>query len=143
MKKNFYISIDILSGSKTKDRSLEKIIQNIESECKETDLLEKIIDFLDVNFQGFVFLSVDEISLDNDFSDQIDDIIKILENQLPGGCSQDSKVEWYSDYLPNVDMWYKNDSEWEFSQYKNDQSSFRIPDWDSDSEGLDYFDEYY
>ena len=143
MKKNFYISIDILSGSKTKDRSLEKIIQNIESECKETDLLEKIIDFLDVNFQGFVFLSVDEISLDNDFSDQIDAIIKILENQLPGGCSQDSKVEWYSDYLPNVDMWYKNDSEWEFSQYKNDQSSFRIPDWDSDSEGLDYFDEYY
>lgn len=143
MKKSFYISTDIISGSKAKSGGLEKIIQDIESGCKNTDLLEKIIDFLEINFQGFVTLNVEEISIENDFSDQIGDIIDILDEQFPGGCSGDSKIEWYSDYHPTIDTWYKDGSKWRFSQSENQQSSFRMPDWDSDFDDIDSEDGYY
>ncbi len=143
MKRSFYISTDIISGSRVKSGGLEKIIQNIESECKNTDLLEKVIDFLEINFQGFVTLNVEEVAMDNDFSDQIEDIIQVLDSQLPGGCSDDSKLEWYSDYHPSIDTWYKDASKWIFSQSDNEQSSFRMPDWDSDFDDIDSEDGYY
>lgn len=143
MKRSFYISTDIISGSKVKSGGLEKIIQEIESCCKNTDLLEKIIDFLEINFQGFVTLNVEEVGMDNDFSDQIEDIIELLDEHFPGGCSSDSKIEWYSDYHPTIDTWYNDGAKWNFSQSENSQSSFRMPDWDSDFDDIDSEDGYY
>lgn len=143
MKKSFYFSADLISGKKIKNREIEEMVQGIESECKNTDLLVNVIDYLDVNFQGFVTLNIDEISIENDLSDQIIGLIEVIEKQFPGGCAQDSKIEWYSDYHPTIDMWYKDGNKWEFTQTENEESSFRMPDWDSDFDGIDGEDQEY
>jgi len=143
MKKSFYFSAALISGKKIKPQDLEKIVQGIESECSNTDLLTNVIDYLDINFQGFITLTIDEIAIDNDLSDQIIELLEVLEKQFPGGCAQDSKIEWYSDYHPTIEMWYKGGNKWEFTQSENEGSSFRMPDWDSDFDGIDEDEQEY
>jgi hypothetical protein len=137
MKRNFYVNFDILSSRKVRKEDLEGILSRIEAGVKETDLLNKIIDFFDVNFQGYLVLSTDEVVLENDLSDQIQDTLDVIESTLPGGCALDSRADFYSDYHPNTDTWYKEKSGWVFTQEENENSSFRIPDWGSDFDGID------
>jgi hypothetical protein len=134
MKNTYYFSVDIISNNKATQEDLDRILSSVELSCKAGDILGCILENMSLNFQSYVVINIESQEFQNNLSDQIDEIIGSLEEELPGGCTTDSRIEWGSDMEEYNLLWFKNKDSWEFSQIENELKRFGGADWEEDYE---------
>jgi len=134
MKNTYYFSVDIISNNKATQEDLDHILSSVELSCKAGDILGCILENMSLNFQSYVVINIESEEFQNNLSDQIDEIIGSLEDELPGGCTTDSRIEWGSDMEEYNLLWFKNKDAWEFSQIENELKRFGGEDWEEDYE---------
>ena len=134
MQSLFYLNCEILSRSKCNREDLDYFKESLENSTASPEILEKMIDESEINFQGFINISLDSVSFENDHFEDIEDLIDSLEEFIPGGCSNDSKIEWIPSFEIFTHVWYKQNGEWHFSKMDNDSPEIS-DEWMDDDQG--------
>jgi hypothetical protein len=127
-----YLNVDIVSNQKTSEEELEKIISGIESSVKYPDVMEAFISNISLNFQNYVCILIEDLEFDNDYSDQLDDLLCAVENFIPGGSTVDSRVEWTPEMDDHNYIWFKTEEAWTFTESENENKNFGSADWSDD-----------
>ena len=83
MEKLNYLNVDIVSNKKTSEEGLEKIIAEMESSVSYPDVMEVFLSNISLNFQDYVCILIEDHSFENDYSDQLDDLLSVVEKCLP------------------------------------------------------------
>ena len=138
MQSSFYFNCEILSKSKCNREDLDFFKESLENTESSPEILERIIDDSEINFQGYLSVSLDSVQFENDHFEDIEDLIDYLEEFVPGGCSNDSKIEWIPTFEIHSYVWYKQNGEWNFS--KTDNESPEISDEWMDEDRGDHSD---
>jgi hypothetical protein len=132
MEKLNYLNVDIVSNKKTSEEGLEKIIAEMESSVSYPDVMEVFLSNISLNFQDYVCILIEDHSFDNDYSDQLDELLSVVEKCLPGGCTIDSRVEWTPDLDDYNYLWFKEKDGWCMTEIENENKNFGSADWSDD-----------
>lgn len=132
MRNSNYLNVDIVSNRKTDEDGLERIISDIESFVKYSDVMEIFMSNISLNFQNYVCILIEDFEFDNDYSDQLDDLLCAVEKFLPGGSTVDSRVEWTPDIDDHNYIWFKTEEDWVYTEAENENKNFGSADWADD-----------
>jgi len=143
MKNSYYLTVDVTSNKKVNEGQLDQIIESIETESRDSDLIGTILDNITLNFQSYIFISIEDEEFLANYSDQIEEICDLLERFIPGGCTVDSRIEWGSDIEEYNLLWFKNKDSWEFSEIENELKRFGSEDWNEDYDDQEDRDSYW
>jgi len=132
MRNSNYLNVDIVSNRKTDEEGLERIISDIESFVKYPDVMEIFVSNISLNFQNYVCILIEDFEFDNDYSDQLDDLLCAVEKFLPGGSTVDSRVEWTPDIDDHNYIWFKTEDDWVYTEAENENKNFGSADWADD-----------
>ena len=132
MRNSNYLNVDIVSNRKTDEEGLERIISDIESFVKYPDVMEIFVSNISLNFQNYVCILIEDFEFDNDYSDQLDDLLCAVEKFLPGGSTVDSRVEWTPDIDDHHYIWFKTEDDWVYTEAENENKNFGSADWADD-----------
>jgi hypothetical protein len=143
MEKSNYLNVDIVSNRKTTEEELEKIISEIESSVHYPEVMEVFLNHISLNFQNYVCVLIEDHSFDNDYSDQLDELLSSVETYFPGGCTIDSRVEWTPDIDDYNYLWFKEKDGWVMTEVENENKNFGSADWSDDDYTEDSEDSYW
>jgi hypothetical protein len=90
------------------------------------------IDCMETNFNGCLEIYVEDLELESDLQNDLEKIVKELDSIIPGGLSNDSKIEWAST-LPSINtVWYKDNNNWVERVTEVEREFFDESEWEDD-----------
>lgn len=141
MNSGYYLSVDLISRKKFIPGDLERIVSVIESNDDFFDLCSALSASISMNFSNHLEIYAEDIKFDSDKISEVEQFIEILDSLIPGGWSNDSKIEWSSDYPERTYLWFKNSDVWESVTKNHDRGIWREEEeWDGRDSDYDYPD---
>ena len=145
MKANYSFNAELISNRKFTASQIEKIKAEIESKEDYLQFYQIFSESLDINFNGYLEIYVEDFPFDLDLSPDIEDMIGEIDTIIPGGWSNDSKIEFQSIVPALTYVWYKDGKEWKEIARNSDRDDFFSSSWEEEdpenySSGVGYSD---
>jgi hypothetical protein len=67
---------------------------------------------MEPNFNEYLEIYVDDVELDTDLQNDLEKVVNDLDSIIPGGLSNDSKIEWTAGTPAINTVWYKDNGDW-------------------------------
>jgi hypothetical protein len=140
MKSNYFFTSELISSRKFTESQLNEIKNEIETREDFPQFCSVFLRYLEINFSGHVEIYVEDFSFDIDLSSDLQRMVTEIDNFIPGGWSNDSKLEFYSEIPPTNMVWYKEDMQWNFTVTNSPRIDFFADnkDWES-TEADDFY----
>ena len=128
------LNVELISKNRIQKDNIDDIRYYLESNDDYLSVYSRLAANLEINFDGFLMLYIEQMDMDEDLRGEVPNIIQDLEDLIPGGFSNDSKIEWLTS-LPEetITVWYKDD-EWIEKNMKSDSNPYHWNVYDRDSE---------
>ncbi len=144
MKSNYFLTVDLTSNKKFLSDQIDEIKSNLEL---NEDFLKFCTIFaasIDVNFNGYVEIYIEDHPFDNDILSEVEDLIENLDSFIPGGWVSDSKIEWVSEIPDQTYVWFKDGNAWSSVVKEHDRGFIgEEEEWDeSSSDSYDSYNSY-
>jgi hypothetical protein len=148
MKSNYSFNAELISNKKFTEAQLEKIKAELEAREDYSRFYQIFSDSVEINFNGYIEIYVEDFYFDLDLSSDVEDMIDEIDDIIPGKWSNDSKVEFHSNIPPITYIWYKDGKEWkEVAKNPDREDLFSSDNWiegdieESGSRGYSDYDE--
>lgn len=132
MKANYSFNAELISNRKFTVSQIEKIKSDIESKEDYLQFYQIFSDSLEVNFNGYLEIYVEDFPFDLDLSTDIEDMIGEIDEIIPGGWSNDSKIEFHSILPALTYVWYKDGKEWKEVARNPERDDFFASGWEEE-----------
>ena len=144
MKSNYFLTVDLTSNKKFLKDQIEEIKSNLELNEDFLKFCTLFSTALDVNFNGYVEIYIEDQPFDNDILSEVEDLVENLDSFIPGGWVSDSKIEWISEIPDQTYVWFKDGSEWSSVVREHDRGFIgEEEEWDDDSgDSYGSYDDY-
>lgn len=110
--RNHLLNAEIISNKKFTREELEEVKNRMEVSEDFLPLYSVFINSLDLNFSGHLELYIEDLEMEFDFQESISRMMEDLDEIVPGGLSNDSKIEWTVGNTSINTVWYKDNNEW-------------------------------
>ena len=131
---NYILNAEIMSNKKFTPSEISDIKLLMESREDFIILYNIFIDCMESNFNGCLEIYVEDLELDTDLQNDLEKVVKDLDSIIPGGLSNDSKIEWTTGTPAINTVWYKDNGNW-FERISESEREFFS---DSNFEDDDY-----
>ena len=131
---NYILNAEIMSNKKFTPSEMADIKLVMESREDFIILYNIFIDCMESNFNGCLEIYVEDLELDTDLQNDLEKVVKDLDSIIPGGLSNDSKIEWTTGTHAINTFWYKDNGNW-FERISESEREFFS---DSNFEDDDY-----
>ncbi len=85
MKSNYSFNAELISNKKFNHTQIEKIKNGIEAREDFSRLYSLLSDAIEINFNGYIEIYIEDISFDVDITAEIEKMIEDLDSIIPGG----------------------------------------------------------
>jgi hypothetical protein len=129
---NYILNAELISNRKFTSEEIADI--KLKMELVEDSILiyNIFIDCMETNFNGCLEIYVEDLELESDLQNDLEKIVKELDSIIPGGLSNDSKIEWAST-LPSINtVWYKDNNNWVERVTEVEREFFDESEWEDD-----------
>ena len=129
---NYILNAELISNRKFTSQEITDI--KLKMELVEDSILiyNIFIDCMETNFNGCLEIYVEDLELESDLQNDLEKIVKELDSIIPGGLSNDSKIEWAST-LPSINtVWYKDNNNWVERVTEVEREFFDESEWEDD-----------
>ena len=134
MKSNYFLTIDLTSNKKFLREQIENIKSNLELNEDFLKFSTLFSTALDVNFNGFIEIYIEDQPFDNDILNEVEELIENIDSFIPGGWVSDSKIEWVSEIPDQTYVWFKDGDKWSNIIKEHDRGFIgEEEEWDEDS----------
>jgi hypothetical protein len=140
--KNYTLNVELISRKKLTPAQILDIKSDMDSKDDFLNVYTIFLDFMEINFNGFLEIYVEDLSLDSNLQEEIEMMINHLDNIIPGGLSNDSKIEWNSIDPPLNVVWYKENNKWIEKESELDVDFFIEDEWIDDEDFDDNYNGY-
>ena len=131
----YRLNAELISNKKFNKISLDEIKKNMESREDFIAFYSIFMDYsMQMNFSDFIEIYIEDFFMDIDLQNDIQPMLKDLDKLIPGGLSNDSKIEWSSGLSPITVVWYKDNNTWT-EKISESEIDFIDEDW---TENEDY-----
>jgi len=141
--KNNLLNVELISNKKLDKSDLEVIKERMESKEDFILLYSFFIEVMELNFSGYMEIYLEDVEIEQDLQESISKMIYDLDEIVPDGLSNDSKIEWISQHhISNV--WYKDNNIWLEKTSGARERDFFDDNWEEDYDktyGCDDFGE--
>lgn len=128
----YTLNAELVSNKKFDESSLAEIKNSMESKEDFIAFYSIFAESMQISFNDFIEIYVEDYILENDLQNDLGRMLKDLDLTIPGGLSNDSKIEWVSDFSNITVVWYKDNGSW-IETITDTESDF-LDDWmDQDS----------
>ncbi len=129
---NYILNAELISNRKFTSQEVSDIKLKMEL-IEDSILIYNIfIDCMETNFNGCLEIYVEDLELESDLQNDLEKIVKELDEVIPGGLSNDSKIEWAST-LPSINtVWYKDNGNWRERVTEVEREFFDGSGWEDD-----------
>ena len=144
MKSNYFLTIDLTSNKKFLRDQIEDIKSNLELNEDFLKFSTLFSAALDVNFNGFIEIYIEDQPFDNDILNEVEDLIENIDSFIPGGWVSDSKIEWVSEVPDQTYVWFKDGDIWSNIIKEHDRGFIgEEEEWNEDSgDSYSSYDDY-
>jgi len=129
---NYILNAELISNRKFTSQEITDI--KLKMELVEDSILiyNIFIDCMETNFNGCLEIYVEDLELESDLQNDLEKIVKELDSIIPGGLSNDSKIEWAST-VPSINtVWYKDNNNWVERVTEVEREFFDESEWEDD-----------
>jgi hypothetical protein len=135
MKSNYFLTIDLTSSRKFLNDQVDDIKSDLELNEEFLKFSTLFSSALNVNFNGFIEIYIEDEAFDNDILNEVEDLIENVDSFIPGGWVSDSKIEWVSEIPDQTYIWFKDGDKWSSVIKEHDRGFIgEDEEWDEDSE---------
>jgi len=110
--KNYILNAELITNNKFKASEILDIKLLMESREDFIILYNIFIDCMEPNFNEYLEIYVDDVELDTDLQNDLEKVVNDLDSIIPGGLSNDSKIEWTAGTPAINTVWYKDNGDW-------------------------------
>jgi|TARA_R110000868_G_scaffold89874_1_gene249871 hypothetical protein len=110
--KNYILNAELITNNKFTASEILDIKLLMESREDFIILYNIFIDCIESNFNGFLEIYVEDVELDTDLQNDLEKVVNDLDSIIPGGLSNDSKIEWTAGTPAINTVWYKDNGDW-------------------------------
>ena len=144
MKSNYFLTIDLTSNKKFLREQIENIKSNLELNEDFLKFSTLFSTALDVNFNGFIEIYIEDQPFDNDILNEVEELIENIDSFIPGGWVSDSKIEWVSEVPDQTYVWFKDGNAWSSIIKEHDRGFIgEEEEWNDDSsDSYSSYDDY-
>jgi hypothetical protein len=146
MKSDYFLNVELISKRKLTRRDLEEFRNSIELNDEFLNFCMLFSNHSEINFSGHLEVYIEDYPFETDLLLDVESMIDVIEDFIPGGWDSGSKVEWLTEPPPcTTYVWFKEDDNWTSvsSEHKNGFLKNKTG-WDDYPTGDDVnFDEYY
>jgi len=144
MKSNYFLTIDLTSNKKFLREQIENIKSNLELNEDFLKFSTLFSTALDVNFNGFIEIYIEDQPFDNDILNEVEELIENIDSFIPGGWVSDSKIEWVSEIPDQTYVWFKDGNAWSSIIKEHDRGFIgEEEEWNDDSsDSYSSYDDY-
>jgi hypothetical protein len=129
---NYILNAELISNRKFTSQEIMDI--KLKMELVEDSILvyNIFIECMETNFNGCLEIYVEDLELESDLQNDLERIVKELDLIIPGGLSNDSKIEWAST-IPSINtVWYKDNNNWVERVTEVEREFFDESEWEDD-----------
>jgi len=141
----FYsLTIELVSERKFSKKDLDSFKDNLESRISNPGICEILYDNSSINFNSFIEVYAEDRRFELDIVADIEELVKNVEDLIPGGWSKDSKIEFFSNSPRHNTIWYKEGKVWKEAETEADEKGDYFlgeDEWDSDFYEEDYLED--
>ena len=109
---NYILNAEIMTNRKFTPSEILEIKSVMESREDFIILYSIFIDCMESNFNRCLEIYVEDVELDTDLQNDLEKAVKDLDSIIPGGLSNDSKIEWTAGTPAINTVWYKDNGDW-------------------------------
>ncbi len=144
MKSNYFLTVDLTSNKKFLKDQIDEIKSGLELNEDFLKFCTLFSASLDINFNGYIEIYIEDHPFDNDILNEVEDLIENLDSFIPGGWVSDSKIEWVSEIPDQTYVWFKDGDEWSSVIKEHDRGFIgEEEEWDEDSsDSYSSYDDY-
>lgn len=132
----YILNVELISNLKFDSELFDELKGKMESREDFIAFYSVFLDFIQLNFNKFVEIYIEDYVVENDLQSDLEAMLKDLDSIIPGGLSNDSKIEWASSLSPLSVIWYKDNGVWNETVSENmefsDEDWMRNDEYDSD-----------
>jgi len=110
--KNYILNAELITNNKFTAKEILDIKLLMESREDFIILYNIFIDCMESNFNRCLEIYVEDVELDTDLQNDLEKAVKDLDSIIPGGLSNDSKIEWTAGTPAINTVWYKDNGDW-------------------------------
>ena len=146
--KNHVLNAELISNKKFTSQDIEALKEKMELNEDYIVLYRIFIESMGNDFNGCLEIYVEDLEMEIDLQEMIEKMILDLDETIPGGFSNDSKIEWSCGSPMITTVWYKDNNNWIEKITESDREYFGSQVWDDDDYdntlgGYNDFDEGY
>lgn len=129
--KNYILNVELISKKKFDKDEFQKLKNIMELDEDYIEIYEILINHMEINFNKFIEINIEDLEIEYDISDYVEKMLEELDDIIPGGLANDSKLE-YSDNEVMTEIWYKYKGEWVEKISDNERIIFDERNWNDD-----------
>jgi hypothetical protein len=112
MKANYFFSADLTSKKKFDYENFLEIKGSLEMNEDFLDICSLLSGSIEFSFNRHIEIYIEDHAFDSDIIEDLENFMEIIDDLIPGGWSNDSKVEWTIEIPEETHIWYKEDNVW-------------------------------
>lgn len=129
---NYILNAELISNRKFTPSEISDIKLKMETFEDSILIYNIFIECMEPNFNGCLEIYVEDLEMESDLQNDLERIVKELDTIIPGGLSNDSKIEWSSN-LPSIStVWYKDNGNWFERVTEVEREFFDESEWEDD-----------
>ena len=129
--KNNILNAELISNNKFTQKDLDLLKEKMELKEDFIILYSVFSDVMELNFNGCLEIYLEDVEIESDLQEVIEKMVYDLDEIVPGGLSNDSKVEWIASQHVST-VWYKDSGEWIEKTTDSSDREFFDNEWAED-----------
>jgi hypothetical protein len=129
---SYILNTELITNKKFTASEISDIKLSMESREDFIILYSIFINCMGSNFNGCLEIYVEDVELDVDLQSDLEKVVNDLDSIIPGGLSNDSKIEWTAGKPAINTVWYKDDGNWFEKISEPEREFFSDPEFEDD-----------
>jgi hypothetical protein len=130
--KNHVLNAELISNKKFNSEEIKNLKEQMDLNEDYIVLYGIFMESMGNDFNGCLEIYVEDVELENDLLETIERMLKNLDELIPGGLSNDSKLEWSSGIPLMNTVWYKDNNNWIERASESEREFFTGNAWEDD-----------
>jgi len=134
MKSDYFLNVELISKRRLTQKDLEEFRNSIELNDEFLSFCMLFSKHSEINFSGHLEVYIEDQPFETDLLLDVESIIDVIEDFIPGGWDDDSKVEWISELPPSTTyVWFKEGNSWKSLSREHERGFLgEDEEWDDD-----------
>ena len=139
--KNNILNAELISNNKFSQRDLDLLKEKMEMKEDYIILYSVFSDVMELNFNGCLEIYLEDVEVESDLQEVIEKMVYDLDDLIPGGLSNDSKIEWIASQHVST-VWYKDNNNWIEKTTDSSDRDFFDNEWADDYDDTFGYDNF-